>query len=184
MIKPTSPSVTSLTLKIQTLADLRSWLESNCLTATTTWLIFPKKTAGVDFAWSEIVDMLLCYGWIDSVARKVDDKYTSLRISPRNPKSNWSKINKDKISKLEAIGLMHPNGQKMVELAKKIGTWNTLDDVENLVLAADLEDYLKTKSFLEKWNDKGRSFKRGFLEQMLNSKLPQTRLKKMQNLDL
>jgi uncharacterized protein YdeI (YjbR/CyaY-like superfamily) len=169
-------------LKIHSLAELQIWLQSNCETAGTTWLVFPKKTAGVDFAWSEIVDILLCYGWIDSVGRKVDNAYTSLRISPRNPKSNWSRINKDKIAKLEAQNLVHPNGAKMVELAKRNGTWIALDDVENLILPQDLEEYLIAQNLLDKWNAKGRSFKRGFLETLLNAKRPETRLKNIRTL--
>jgi uncharacterized protein YdeI (YjbR/CyaY-like superfamily) len=171
-------------LKINTLDELRSWLESNCETAQSTWLIFPKKTAGVDFAWSEIVDVLLCYGWIDSLPRKVDQRYTSIRISPRNPKSNWSKVNKDKIARLESQDLMHPNGKKMLKLAKQTGTWTALEEVDNLTLPKDLEEYLATHNLLGKWNVKGRSFKRGFLETLLNSKRPETRLKKMQGLEL
>jgi uncharacterized protein YdeI (YjbR/CyaY-like superfamily) len=171
-------------LKIHSLSELQSWLESNCETTASIWLNFPKKTAGVDFAWSEIVDVLLCYGWIDSLPRKVDEQYTSICISPRNPKSNWSKINKDKIAKLESQGLMHNNGKKMVELAKQTGTWSALDDVDNLILPKDLEEYLTTQNLTEKWKNKGRSFKRGFLETLLNSKRPETRLKKMQELEL
>jgi uncharacterized protein YdeI (YjbR/CyaY-like superfamily) len=171
-------------LKINSLGELRTWLEVNCTTGQTTWLIFPKKTSGVDFAWSEIVDVLLCYGWIDSVGRKVDDKYTSLRISPRNPKSNWSKVNKNKIARLESLGLIHINGQKMVELAKQTGTWSALNDVENLILPKDLDEYLDAHNLYEKWDTKGRSFKRGFLETLLNSKRLETRLKKMEELGL
>jgi uncharacterized protein YdeI (YjbR/CyaY-like superfamily) len=171
-------------LKIHILDELRSWLESNCSTGQSTWLIFPKKTAGVDFAWSEIVDVLLCYGWIDSLPRKVDDKYTSIRISPRSPKSNWSKVNKDKIAKLETKSLMQLNGKKMVELAKQTGTWSTLDEVENLLLPKDLDEYLATHNLQEKWNAKGKSFKRGFLETMLNTKKPETRIKKIAGLEL
>jgi uncharacterized protein YdeI (YjbR/CyaY-like superfamily) len=171
-------------IKIHSLSELQSWLESNCETTQSIWLIFPKKTDGVNFAWSEVVDVLLCYGWIDSLPRKVDEQYTSIRISPRNPKSNWSKINKDKIAKLESQGLMQINGKKMVEIAKQTGTWSALDDVENLVLPTDMEQYLATHNLQEKWNTKGRSFKRGFLETLLNSKRPETRLKKMQGLEL
>jgi uncharacterized protein YdeI (YjbR/CyaY-like superfamily) len=171
-------------LKINTLDELQSWLESSCETAASIWLIFPKKTAGVDFTWSEIVDVLLCYGWIDSLPRKVDQQYTSIRISPRSSKSNWSKVNKDKIARLESQGLMHSNGKKKVELAKQTGTWTALDDVENLLLPKDLEEYLATHNLKEEWNAKGKSFKRGFLETLLNSKRPETRMKKIDILKL
>jgi uncharacterized protein YdeI (YjbR/CyaY-like superfamily) len=166
-------------LKIEELEDLKNWLKIHFASKDSIWLIFPKKSAGANFAWSEIVDILLCYGWIDSLPRKVDDKYTSIRISPRNPKSKWSKINKDKIAILELKKLIHPNGFKVIERAKQNGTWSALDDVENLILPKDFEDYLRTKNLLDTWHLKGRTFKRGFLEQLLDSKREVTRMKKM-----
>ena len=171
-------------LKIQKLEELKDWLEKNYSKAGSIWLIFPKKSAGADFAWSQVVDILLCYGWIDSVGRKVDDHHTSLRISPRNPKSSWSKINKDKVKILDAKGLIHPNGYKMIEIAKQTGTWTALDDVENIILPSDFLEYLNQNGLLNLWECKTKSFKRGFLEQLLNTKKPETRLKKMYNLPL
>jgi uncharacterized protein YdeI (YjbR/CyaY-like superfamily) len=170
--------------KIENLEELKNWLEENYNSKDSIWLVFPKKTSGANFAWSEIVDVLLCYGWIDSVARKVDENYTSIRISPRNQKSFWSKINKDKVAILEAKKLIHPNGLKTIEIAKQTGTWTALDDVENLVLPKDLEEYLTQNNLLEAWNMKPKSFKRGFLEQLLNTKKAESRLKKMQSLKI
>jgi uncharacterized protein YdeI (YjbR/CyaY-like superfamily) len=171
-------------LKIETLEDLRNWLEINYLHTQSIWLVFPKKSAGGNFAWSEIVDVLLCYGWIDSLPRKVDENYTSIRISPRNPKSFWSKINKDKVAILGAKKLIHPNGFKIIEIAKQNGNWWALDDVENLVLPKDLEEYLYVNNLIEAWNLKSKSFKRGFLEQLLNTKKQENRLRKINNLEL
>jgi len=122
---------------------------------------------------------LLCYGWIDSLPRKVNENYTSIRISPRNLKSNWSKINKDKIYILEAKKLIHPNGLKLIEIAKQNGAWSALNEVENLVLPKDLEEYLVQNNLIKSWNIKPNSFKRGFLEQLLNSKSQETRRKKL-----
>ncbi len=172
------------TLTITTIQQLRDWLETHHNDKEGVWLVFPKKTTKTDFSWGEIVDELLCYGWIDSVGKKVDETWTSLKITPRSPKSYWSRINKDKIAKLTEARLMHPNGSRLVEIAKQTGTWTALDDVENLVLPADLEVFLKDHNLLEKWHTKGRSFKRGFLEQLLNSKRLETRQKKMAGLVL
>lgn len=171
-------------LRIEQLVELKNWLETNFASKDSVWLIFPKKSAGANFAWSDIVDVLLCYGWIDSLPRKVDEKYTSIRISPRNPKSNWSKINKEKVAVLQSKKLIHPNGFKVIELAKQNGTWLALDEVENLNLPQDFEEFLTKNNLLDAWDLKGRTFKRGFLEQLLNTKKPETRLKKMQSLVL
>ncbi|MEI6729529.1 MAG: hypothetical protein WCK98_07875 [bacterium] len=166
-------------LKIEKLEELKNWLEKNYSAKESVWLIFPKKSAGANFAWSEIVNVLLCYGWIDSLPRKVDENYTSIRISPRNPKSNWSKINKEKVTLFESKNMIHPNGLKVIQVAKQNGAWEALDDVENLILPKDFEEYLTQNNLIEAWNLKRRTFKRGFLEQLLNTKKPETRLKKM-----
>jgi uncharacterized protein YdeI (YjbR/CyaY-like superfamily) len=97
-------------LKIHSIQELENWLELNCTTSKSIWLIFPKKSAGANFSMTEIIDVLLCFGWIDSLPRKVDENYTSVRISPRNPKSYWSKVNKDKVIKLLAENKIKPNG--------------------------------------------------------------------------
>jgi uncharacterized protein YdeI (YjbR/CyaY-like superfamily) len=173
-----------LELKIQKLQDLKDWLESNYNSTESIWLIFPKKTTGIDFAWSQIVDVLLCYGWIDSVGKKVDENHTSLRISQRNPNSYWSKINKDKVAILDSKGLIHLNGQRMIEIAKQTGTWTALDEVENLIPPSDLIQFLEENNLLESWNLKGKTFKKVFLQELLFAKKPETRLKKMQKLQL
>lgn len=171
-----------LELKIQKLEELRDWLENNYSSTNSIWLVFPKKSSGADFAWSQIVDVLLCYGWIDSLPRKIDENYTSIRISPRNPKSNWSKINKAKVEVLDSKGLIHSNGYKMIEIAKQTSTWTALDDVENMIPPNDFLSFLETNNLLESWNTKGKTFKKIFLQELLNTKRPETRLKKMLNL--
>jgi uncharacterized protein YdeI (YjbR/CyaY-like superfamily) len=173
-----------LELKIEKLEELKNWLEKNYDSKDSVWLIFPKKSAGANFAWSQIVDVLLCYGWIDSVGRKIDEQYTSLRISPRNPKSSWSKINKDKVVILESKKLIHANGFKVIELAKQTGTWLALDEVENLILPKDFELYLTQNNLLEVWNSKGKTFKKGFLQLLLDTKKSENRFKKIQHLKL
>jgi uncharacterized protein YdeI (YjbR/CyaY-like superfamily) len=171
-------------LKIEKLDELKNWLGKNYDSKDSVWLIFPKKTAGANFAWTNIVDVLLCYGWIDSLPRKVDEKYTSIRISPRNPKSNWSKINKEKVAVLESKKLIHPNGLKVIELAKHNGTWSALDEVENLILPKDFENYLTQNKLLDDWNNKGKTFKKFFLQELLNTKRGETRMKKISLLKL
>src|SRR5258708_15684286 len=60
--------------------------------------------------WSEAVDQALCFGWIDSVARRLDDTRRVQRFTPRKPKSNWSAVNIKKVAELTAQGLMTPAG--------------------------------------------------------------------------
>lgn len=167
----------------QSKAELRLWLESNWDSKASVWLLYFKLSSHKsDLTYPEIVDILLCFGWIDSLGRKVDDEKTMLRISPRNPKSNWSRVNKLKIEKILNTGLMHPNGLKVVNLAKQNGTWTALDDVENLILPTDLQQALERATLLTKWDAQPRSTKRGTLETLLNCKRAETRNRKIEQI--
>ena len=170
-------------VRIHNIKDLRGWLQKNHTINESVWLEYKKQSAGNDFGWSEIVDELLCWGWIDSLPRKVDDIWTSIRISSRNPKSRWSKINKDKIRVLEEQGRIQPSGYAIIDIAKSNGAWNALDDVENLILPNDFESYLREHNLMKIWEQKPKSFKRGFLEQLLDAKKPETREKRFRSLE-
>jgi uncharacterized protein YdeI (YjbR/CyaY-like superfamily) len=163
-------------IKFTTQQELVLWLEHNYDQKESLWLVYPKKSSRIgDFDYSSIVDILLCYGWVDSLPRKVDDIFTGLRISPRNSKSNWSKVNKNKIARLEKSQRIHPNGYKLIAIAKENGCWDALNDVENLIIPKDMQVELSKQKLMEKWGEKSRSFKRGRLETLLNCKKQETR---------
>lgn len=172
--------MTDITVKVKNLAQLERWLDKHHQESGSVWLVYPKPTSGLgDITYSTLVDTLLCFGWVDSLPRKVDETYTSIRISPRNPKSNWSGINKEKIARLARAGRLRPAGERMVTLAKKTGTWDALNDVEALVLPPDLARALGKGPRRTAWEGLGRSVRRGLLEQLLNAKQPATRAKRI-----
>ena len=120
-------------LHVSSSGELREWLAVNHDSSNGVWLVVHKKSSGGPYvAWGEIVDELLAYGWVDSVQQRFDDDRSKLQITPRKPRSNWSRINKEKIERLTAEGRMAPAGLAMVELAKETGTWTALDAVERL----------------------------------------------------
>lgn len=159
----------------------RKWLEKNHEKELSVWLIIYKKTSGVaSVYYPEAVDEALCFGWIDSKPNKRDDKSYYLFFSKRNPKSNWSGVNKNKVEKLIKEAKMFPAGLKMVEHAKKTGTWTKLEKVEALVLPEDLEKLLKSnKAALDHWNKFPPSTKRGILDWINNARKDETRLKRI-----
>ncbi|MGB3800273.1 MAG: YdeI/OmpD-associated family protein [Lewinella sp.] len=168
-------------LQIESTQDLRQWLAANHATAGSIWLIRYRKTAGDrHVSWSELVDELLCYGWVDSLPRKLDAERTMIRISPRNPKSNWSGINKEKIKRLREEGRMTPAGEALVEQAKANGCWTFLDDVEQLIVPPDLEAALTTTDkaalYYDRFPDSG---KRAILEWIKSAKTTTTREKRI-----
>lgn len=162
-------------------AEWRQWLEANHKQADSVWLVLAKKESGIpSLSISEAVDEALCFGWVDSVPNKVDEERFKILVSPRKPKSNWSKVNKDKVERLLAEGKMAPAGLQMVELAKQTGTWDALNEVDNLTvpadLAAELGRYAHAKEYFEGFPP---STRRGILEWILNAKKPETRAKRI-----
>ena len=105
-------------------ADWRDWLVRNHETATAVWLVTWKKPTGkprVDY--DAAVEEALCFGWVDSKSRSVDDERTSLYFTPRTSKSAWSESNVARVDKLEAAGQMQAAGRRVIEEAKRLGTW-------------------------------------------------------------
>lgn len=161
--------------------DWRNWLQKNHLSETSVWLIIYKKDSNVPSVYyPEAVDEALCFGWIDSKANKRDDKSFYQFFSQRKTKSNWSKINKEKVALLEKQGLLTEAGIKMIELAKKTGTWNALDEVENIQVPDDLQkEFDKNKKAFTHWNNFSRSVKKGILQWIFNAKGSETRQKRI-----
>lgn len=167
---------------IEDISQLRDWLKTNYSQKQSVWLVKWKKEFVEEYiSYEEIVDELLCFGWVDSLPRKLDEKKTMLRISPRNPKSNWSKVNKEKVGRLILDGKMEEPGLIMVEKAKRNGTWDFLNDVEKLIIPNDLEkafkNYDKAKYYYQRFPN---SSKRGILEWIKNAKQESTRQKRIE----
>jgi uncharacterized protein YdeI (YjbR/CyaY-like superfamily) len=92
-------------------ADFRRWLEANHETETELWMGLTKKHVEPrGLQWAEAVREALCFGWIDSVAQRIDDDTRRQRWTPRKSGSNWSAINIASVAELTAAGRMHPAG--------------------------------------------------------------------------
>ena len=120
--------------------EWRTWLHENHDTSDGIYLIFYKVAHPMpSMRWEEAVRVALCYGWIDSTVKSLGDGRRRQYFCPRKPKSVWSKVNKDHIKALTAAGLMHQSGLQTIALAKKNGSWEALDAVENGIVPEDLQ---------------------------------------------
>ena len=160
---------------------LRKWLEAHHQQTESVWLCRWKKGKGEEYiTYGELVDELLCWGWVDSLPRSKDDARTLIRISPRHPKSNWSAINKAKVDRLLGEGRMQPSGMQLVELAKANGQWDFLNEVEALEIPVDLQQafqvFPEAQQYFERFPN---SSKRGILEWIKSAKQPATRQKRI-----
>lgn len=162
--------------------EWRKWLEKNHQSEKSIWLIIYKKESEISSVYyPEAVDEALCFGWIDSKPNKRDKNSYYQFFAKRNPKSNWSKVNKEKIAKLIEKGLMHSAGLEMIEIAKENGTWTALDEVENLIIPDDLQElFSKNKTAFKNWRNFPPSSKRGILEWIFNAKKAETRQKRIE----
>lgn len=161
--------------------DWRSWLESNHQTKEAVWIIFYRQSSpNFNLSWSESVDEALCFGWIDSTKRKIDDEKYIQYFSKRKPKSNWSKVNKDKVAILIAEERMQAQGYASIEIAKENGSWTFLDPVEALEMPDDLKEVLENHSgAMEFYDSLSNSIKKMYLYWVLSAKRTETRKKRI-----
>jgi uncharacterized protein YdeI (YjbR/CyaY-like superfamily) len=103
---------------------LESWLEENAYESAGLWLKIAKKGAPEpSVTYAEAVELALCFGWIDSQKRGLDETHFLQRFTPRRPRGRWSKINREKAEALEKKGALRPAGAAEVAAAKDDGRW-------------------------------------------------------------
>lgn len=165
----------------KTRKEWRDWLQDNHDKKQFVWLIYFKKKSNISTVnYSEAVDEALCFGWIDSKAKPLDEEKFMQFFSKRKANSVWSKVNKEKIDRLTKEGLMTKAGIETVEIAKQNGSWAILDEAEALIIPNDLD-----KEFEKRPNAKtyflglSRSDKRNILQWLILARRQETREKRI-----
>jgi uncharacterized protein YdeI (YjbR/CyaY-like superfamily) len=106
-------------------------LQKNHGTASGVWLVFAKRHTGIpSLTYDDAVEEALCFGWIDSLRRPIDERFFQQLFTPRKPKSVWSGLNKHRVAHLIEEGLMTPAGMAAIDLANQTGTWGALSHVD------------------------------------------------------
>ena len=166
----------------ETRAEWRAWLAAHHADATGAWLVSWRSGVGRPaVGYEDSVREALCFGWVDSKGKKLDEKQTMLYFAPRRSRSGWSRSNKQRVEQLIADGRMRRAGLRMVELARTSGTWTALDSVEDLIVPPDLEAaFDRHPGARGHWDAFPRSVRRGILEWVLNAKRAPTREKRIE----
>lgn len=161
--------------------EWRLWLEENHSSTSSVWLVYYKKKSNIpSITYSDAVDEALCFGWIDSTRRSLDHETFTQFFCKRKPASVWSKINKAKVQRLIEAGLMTPAGYRSIETAKENGSWMILDDVEELLIPADLAEEFSTKAgALDFFLSLSKSVRKSILQWLVLAKRPETRQKRI-----
>lgn len=161
--------------------EWRDWLQENHDKKQSVWLIYYKKKSNIPTViYSEAVDEALCFGWIDSKAKPLDEEKFMQFFSRRKPKSVWSGINKEKIERLINEGLMTKAGYHIIEIAKQNGSWTILDEAESLTIPADLDEAFQNRPNAKNYfSSLSRSDKRNILQWLVLAKRQETRQKRI-----
>jgi uncharacterized protein YdeI (YjbR/CyaY-like superfamily) len=108
------PSPALKTLDASTSAQWRRWLSANHQRQSEIWLIFHKRHTGRStIEYEDAVDEALCFGWIDSLIRRIDDDRYARKFTPRKPDSRWSTANRKRYARLKAAGRLAPAGLRL-----------------------------------------------------------------------
>ncbi|NAS32862.1 hypothetical protein GTQ40_17925 [Flavobacteriaceae bacterium R38] len=161
--------------------EWRQWLHENHNNSKGIYLILYKVSSkNHNIRWEEAVQEALCYGWIDSTVKNIDAERRRQLFTPRKPKSVWSKVNKSHIKQLISNNLMHESGLAIIEIAKKNGSWTSLDDVENLIIPQNLQEaFDKNPIAYENYTSFSKSYRKGYLYWLNQAKREETKAKRI-----
>ncbi len=164
--------------------DWREWLEREHARSKGVWVVTTKKAAlgpGNEYVRArDLNEECVCFGWIDSKPGRIDERRTALLCTPRRPGSGWSKVNKDRLTRLLADDLVAPPGLAAIEQARTDGSWNKLDAVDALVvpddLATELAGFPSARTNFDAFPPSAR---RGILDWIAQAKTEPTRAKRV-----
>lgn len=171
------------TLSFDTAVGWAEWLAKNHGASSGVWLRLAKKSAGTSsVTYAEAIEVALCYGWIDGQKKSDNEHYWLQRFTPRQRKSIWSKVNREKALSRIARGEMQPAGLSEVERAKSDGRWkDAYDSARTATVPSDLQAALdangKARAFVATLNAQNRY---AVLFRIQTAKKAETRAKRIQ----
>ena len=162
--------------------EWRSWLKENHMVKKEVWLIHYKKSSSkLNLNHFNAVEEAICFGWIDSKLKKIDEERFILRYTPRRPHSVWSKRNKDTAKKMISLGKMMPAGLEKINQAKKLEYW---DKAYTNLLKEQIPNDLKNALMVNKtaWDNFqhfANSYRNTYIGWVNNAKTENTRKRRI-----
>jgi uncharacterized protein YdeI (YjbR/CyaY-like superfamily) len=160
-------------------ARWRAWLATHHDDRPGVFVVLPRRGGG-PITYDEAVEEALCFGWIDGRVQPIDDTRVRQHFAPRRPGGTWARSNKERIERLERVGLMTDAGRRLVDAAKRDGSWNALDDIDALVVPADLAAALDANpAAATQFDGFSASVRRAYLWWIKSAKRPETRARRV-----
>jgi len=166
--------------------EWRKWLEKNHSIKDGLWLIhYKKKSNKKSVSHPDAVEEALCFGWIDSKLKSIDEELYILRYTPRKGKSVWSKINKDAAEKMIKLGKMTEAGLEKIKIAKKQGFWDSAyTNLKKERVPSDLKKALLTdKEAWDNFNNFANSYRNTYISWVKGAKSDITRKKRIDEVE-
>jgi uncharacterized protein YdeI (YjbR/CyaY-like superfamily) len=166
--------------------ELRTWLLDHYTQEESVWLVTYKKSVLYKYvSRDEVLDELICFGWIDGIRRKLDDSKTMQLTSPRRVQ-HWAKSYKDRANKLIEENRMHESNLKSIKEGKESGLWNFMDDVDQLIIPTDLSEALThldgAYEFFDNIKDSSKRFVLRWIKLAKTAKTRSNRISKIAHL--
>jgi uncharacterized protein YdeI (YjbR/CyaY-like superfamily) len=170
-------------VEVSSPAELAAWLEAHHNQDESIWLVTFKKAVPFHYvSRDQVLDLLVAYGWIDGIRRQVDAERTMQLIGPRRTKP-WARTYKDRAERLIETGEMRPPGMTSVEAAKASGDWDAMNDVDDLVIPADLMTRLASAPMAtENFTAFPPSIRRNILRWLASARTEPTRRRRIERI--
>jgi uncharacterized protein YdeI (YjbR/CyaY-like superfamily) len=161
-------------------AAWREWLERHHAERTQVWLLLHKKhVEEPSVGYDEAVEEALCWGWIDGLTNRRDERSYAVRFTPRKPGSVWSETNVERVRRMIAEERMTPAGLALVEEVKRRGTWDEAASGRLDVTPPDLEAALAGVPAAQgHWASWAATYRRQYIYWVLDAKRPETRARR------
>jgi uncharacterized protein YdeI (YjbR/CyaY-like superfamily) len=172
-------------ISFQNRDEWRNWLIENHAVAKGIWLVYYKKHTGKpSVPYNDAVEEALCFGWIDSIVKRIDEECYMQKFTPRNDGSTWSELNKKRVDKMIALGKMTEFGLKKIEIAKQNGKWDEVVESQlDFVLSENLLDILKSdKSAFTEYEKLPPSHKKMHTSWIMTAKKEETKIRRMEKM--
>jgi len=162
--------------------DWRQWLSENHHKETEIWLVYYKKHTGKPrVTYNDAVEEALCFGWIDSIVKTIDDERYMQKFTPRKEKSNWSDSNKKRVENLISTGKMTKAGLDIVKIARSNGNWDALiTSMKSFETPIELENALRTNESAKEFFDSlSASYRRQYIGWIASAKRQATKQRRL-----
>ena len=165
-----------ITLDVRTRKQWRQWLAKHHVSSPGIWLVRHKEHTGVrSMSYEDLVSEALCFGWVDSLVKRLDDDCYAIKVTPRKPTSKWSDINRRRWRALKAAGLLAPAGLGAAPTANRYAARPPIPELPAYVAKA-IKTNIKAWQFFQQL---APTYRRDFVVWIHTAKRPETRKRRI-----